>query len=319
MQEERAHDDEEAGQRAHRQVDPPDQQRDGLSHGDEAESGDEEHHGGDVERQEVPVVHRVDVGRQADHDRGEDGHRGVVALELAPDRRAARGAGLPLLVLLLERGGRHRGADHPLLGDLVAAEGGDHMAPGHDDHPVAEPLELLGVRRRDDHRHAGVGDLAQDPVDLRPRADVDTLGRLVGQEDGRLRQQRAGHHDLLLVAAGERRDRGLHRRGLDVEGPQLRADDLDLATAADEPAHAEAVERGDGRVLAHRHRHHQALVMAIGGHVGGGVVQAPHGEVLVADPDLPVEAGEAGEGAQQLAPGRCPRHRRPRRSRRGTR
>ena len=40
--------------------------------------------------------------------------------------------------------------------------------------------------------------------------------------------------------------------------------------------------------------------MAVGGHVGRGVVQAAHREVLVADPDVPVEAGQAGEGTQQL-------------------
>ena len=36
-----------------------------------------------------------------------------------------------------------RGVDDALLGDLVALERRDGVAAGHDDHAVAQPLELL--------------------------------------------------------------------------------------------------------------------------------------------------------------------------------
>lgn len=47
---------------------------------------------------------------------------------------------------------------------------------------------------------AGTTRLAQGPVELGARADIDALRRLVRQDDRRLQQQRPGHHDLLLVA-----------------------------------------------------------------------------------------------------------------------
>jgi hypothetical protein len=190
--------------------------------------------------------------------------------------------------------------DHPLLGDLVAAERGDHVPPGHDDHAVAQALELLGVGRGDDHRDAAGRDLAEDAVDLRPGPHVDALRRLVREEDRRLGQQRPRHDDLLLVAAGQRGDRRLHRPGLDVQGAQLDPDDLDLPAPADQAADPQPVERADRGVLPDRHRHHEALVMTVRGHVGGGVVQLPRRELPIADADGPGGLGQAGQGTQQL-------------------
>ena len=113
----------------------------------------------------------------------------------------------------------------------VALERGDRLAARHHDHAVAQSLELHGVARGDDDRDAARGDLAEDAVDLGPRADVDALRRLVGDEDRRLGEHRARHHDLLLVAAGERRDRSLERRRLDRQLGQLALDGVDLAAA----------------------------------------------------------------------------------------
>ena len=75
------------------------------------------------------------------------------------------------------------------------------------------------------------GDFPQDAVDLRTRADVDALRRLVRDENRRLGEHRARHHDLLLVAAGERRDGRLERRRLDRQLGELAFDGGDLARA----------------------------------------------------------------------------------------
>ena len=168
-----------------------------------------------------------------------------------------------------------RGVDDLLLGHVVALERRDGVAAGHHDHPVAQPFELDGVAGGDDDRHAACGHLAQDAVDLGTRAHIDALRRLVRDEDRRLGEHRARHHDLLLVSAGERRDRRLERRRLDRQRGELALDHVDLAASADEGPRREPVERGQRGVLAHVQVDHQALGQAVGRHVGGALRAAP--------------------------------------------
>ena len=88
---------------------------------------------------------------------------------------------------------------------LMSAAGqfrSDH-ALAHDEDAVADLSELLGVARRDDHGRAVLGRLHEQLVDLRLGAGVDTLRRLVHEDDPRPRAQPFGEHDLLLVSAAE--------------------------------------------------------------------------------------------------------------------
>ena len=87
---------------------------------------------------------------------------------------------------------------------VVPDELGHAVAAREHDDAVAEALQLERVGRSDDDGHSAGRDGAEDAIDLRPGADVDSLGRLVGDEDRRFGQQRAGHDDLLLVAARQR-------------------------------------------------------------------------------------------------------------------
>ena len=66
------------------------------------------------------------------------------------------------------------------------------MPPGHDEHLVAQALELVGVRRGDDDGDAAVGGLAEDAVDLGAGADVHALRRLVGEQQDRARRAAPG-------------------------------------------------------------------------------------------------------------------------------
>ena len=50
-------------------------------------------------------------------------------------------------------------------------------------------------------------EIAEDAVDLGLGADIDAAGRLVEEDDPRADRQHLGDGDLLLVAAGQRRDR----------------------------------------------------------------------------------------------------------------
>ena len=105
-------------------------------------------------------------------------------------------------------------------------------------------------------------------VDLRLRPDVDALRRLVEDQDRRLVSQPARQRDLLLVAARERADVGVDRRGLDAQlarrsraprGARRRVNQAVRGTRrADWPA----------RVGRHRHLQHHAVLAAILRHVG---------------------------------------------------
>ena len=93
------------------------------------------------------------------------------------------------------------GRRRPLLDDLLVVL----------DQAVAHGDDALGVLRdvglvRDQHDGlAAVVQLLEDAHDLFGRARVEVAGRLVGEEDGRIGDQRAGDGHALLLAAGELR------------------------------------------------------------------------------------------------------------------
>ena len=60
-------------------------------------------------------------------------------------------------------------------------------------------------RRRDQHRDAAAAQRGDERVDLLARADVDAAGRLVEEEEARRPLEPLAEHDLLLVAARQRR------------------------------------------------------------------------------------------------------------------
>src|SRR6202021_2295558 len=85
-------------------------------------------------------------------------------------------------------------------------------------------------------------------VDLMTGADVNALGRLVEEEDlGRVHQD-AGEEELLLVAAGEGRDRRGGRGALDVQLAHGTDRGIVLPFRADDAVAREEVEIADGDV-----------------------------------------------------------------------
>ena len=63
--------------------------------------------------------------------------------------------------------------------------------------------QLLVIGRGEDNRRTGVGDFAQEGMDIEFGGDVDAAGRLVKQENARRPGHRAREHDLLLIAAAK--------------------------------------------------------------------------------------------------------------------
>ena len=201
-------------------------------------------------------------------------------------------------------GGHHRPRDG-VFPDLSAAQFGDDVPGGEDRHPVAQALQFPDVGGDDDHRGARVGDLAQDAVDLRPRADVDPLGGLLGQQQPHLLvEQGAGQQDLLLVAAGQAQHVGLGRRRPDGQLLPLLVHGAGLGAQVGHAPAAELAERGDQRVLPDRQRPEQALGEPVGRQVHHPGAQRrlrvtrPQRRPVQLRP--PARVAEAGQRAQEV-------------------
>src|SRR5688572_5351648 len=77
------------------------------------------------------------------------------------------------------------------------------------DHPASAGADQIAiVRRQEDRRSAQIG-LGEDLDDLRRQIRIEIAGRLVGYEDERIVDQRAGDGDPLLLAARQLRRIGI--------------------------------------------------------------------------------------------------------------
>ena len=158
------------------------------------------------------------------------------------------------------------GGDDPGLHDFVAAQLGDDAPPRHDDDLVAQPFKLRRVRRIDDDWRARVRYFAQNTIDLGARANINALGRFVGDDKFGFRQQGAGHYDLLLIAAGKRQDWSFQARRLDRQRLERRCDLFNFSLSAEQSERGEPFQSGECRVLAHRQACGQTFGMPIRRH-----------------------------------------------------
>ena len=85
---------------------------------------------------------------------------------------------------------------------LAALQHPHDAAVIEDQHAVAAADQLVIVGAVEQDRGTGVGELAQQAVELLLGADVDAAGRVVEQDHARPGQQPLADHHLLLVAAG---------------------------------------------------------------------------------------------------------------------
>ena len=154
-----------------------------------------------------------------------------------PERRPSR---------LGQPGPSHHRLDDAQLVELVAGDLLDDLAPGHDEHPIAQPGELDGVARLDEQRRPAVRAGAQRLVDVEAGADVDALRRLVGEDHRRLLEEAARHRDLLLVPPGEELDRLLERWRPDLQLFDEVGDGASLRPPPEEAEHGEPAQRLDG-------------------------------------------------------------------------
>jgi len=85
----------------------------------------------------------------------------------------------------------------------------DHPAVIEADHAAAALIDQVAVVRGDEHRRAAQVRAVEDLHDLARQVGIEVAGRLVGHDDHRVVDQRAGDGHALLLAAGQlRRIRG---------------------------------------------------------------------------------------------------------------
>ena len=198
-----------------------------------------------------------DVDQEHDREDADRHQRGALLGEpIAPFLHAA--VTRRLLGLDIERAG-----DQRVLGDAVAFEFANDAAVIKHQHAVAAADQFVIVGRIEQDRRAGIGQPPQQLIDLLLGADIDAARRIVEQDDARLAHQPFGDDHLLLVAARQRADRYVEAGRLDVEQLHHLVDQPLLLVAVDDSALRHTVQHGEGEVLAHRHRQHQALGLAV--------------------------------------------------------
>jgi hypothetical protein len=90
------------------------------------------------------------------------------------------------------------------LGEIRSGDGLHHPARIHHQHPVAEPRHQPQVMADEDQPHAATTDLfVEDRKDLQLHGDIQRRGRLIGDQQVRLRHQHHGQHGTLGHAAGK--------------------------------------------------------------------------------------------------------------------
>ena len=181
----------------------------------------------------------------------------------------------------------------------------------HDQHAMGESEDLLDLVRDEQDRHAVGGQAHEDVVDVALRSDVDAAGRLVGDQDARIDEQRAREEQLLLVAAGQR-PAGASRSGDPATRSRAVADLGPLGAAPDEPEPLEAPQARQADVLPDRPAQDQAVVLARLGDERDARIDrggrssrkrgARHGDSTTPSPGLPRRSpGRAPSGRRRRA------------------
>ena len=134
-----------------------------------------------------------------------------------------------------------------------------------DQHPVAAADQLVIVGRIEQDRRAGVGEPAQQLVELLLGADIDAAGRIVEQDDARRRASAIWRSPPSAGCRPTARRPATSRSPavLIASSSTISSISRVLGGAVDDAARRQPVERGEGEVVAHRHRQHQPFGLAV--------------------------------------------------------
>src|SRR5438105_2196800 len=170
-------------------------------------------------------------------------------------------------VLAIVRVRSEEARDEPLPCRVGAPNLRRQLAFAEDEDAVHQLDVLVDLGREHDHGDAGARDVEQYLVDVALGADVDATGRVVEEEDGRVRREPPSRDDLLLVAAGEGRDQAAAAAHDDLQAAHVVAEAALAARREDDAGPAIAVLRRQGEVVEDRARLEDRLRPPVARHV----------------------------------------------------
>src|SRR4051812_33668223 len=94
-------------------------------------------------------------------------------------------------------------ADHFGFGPFAPRSHCGELTAAHYSDRVAQSQQLRQVAAHEDHGFSVPSELADQFIDLRLAADVDSAGRFIEQENSRRMLEEARDRDLLLIPTGE--------------------------------------------------------------------------------------------------------------------
>jgi hypothetical protein len=152
---------------------------------------------------------------------------------------------------------------HGIFGNLQPSQFASlaSLAKNHD--PIAEANNLWQLRAYHDDRKTLTRKLANDPVDLDLRPNVDPARRLVEDEGGPRRSHPAAQKNLLLVPSGKVGDRCFRPCRRDRIVADLSARDILLDAPVEPNRRAHRVEDRRGDVGGKIKEHEEPLAFAV--------------------------------------------------------
>src|SRR5262252_2104061 len=196
--------------------------------------------------------------------------RGLMIATTVPTTRISTSSPMSFLKITLPPGSSRRRSDgqvqHVVFAELRPFELAADAALVHHRDAVAHADHLFHVGRDHQDRDAGVGQRAQQAVDLALAADVDAAGRLVEDDHPGFHRQPLGQRHLLLVATRQHARGGAHRRRAEAQAVFLALCVAQLRRHADQHRARIRAQVGQRDVVRDREVEQESAALAVLGH-----------------------------------------------------
>src|SRR5690348_6213715 len=106
----------------------------------------------------------------------------------------------------------------------------------HNSNAIAHAQDLRQLRGNHEHSHALRGEIADERMNFGFRADINSLRRLIQDQNGWIRGEPAAQRNFLLITARKSTHGCVQRRSLDSESAKVFARDASLLCKIDRSA-----------------------------------------------------------------------------------